>query len=170
MEEILITDKSSNGSVSSVDDMSIDATDSTDSTDTVDNTDTIEVIDEQQDTRLQEESLIEAGHSENTINNIIEARSLPTEPEITREQLAISKKLFSWRTIVPLVIVLGAVVFFALPNLNLAQTAAAIRGANVYFLLAAFAIYYLTFPLRAYRWRLLLENVGFTRANGVHLP
>ena len=31
-------------------------------------------------------------------------------------------------------------------------------------------MYYLSFPLRALRWRLLLENVGFTKAHGVELP
>src|SRR5439155_11026286 len=36
--------------------------------------------------------------------------------------------------------------------------------------LAAFVIYYLSFPLRALRWRLLLENVGYTQAKGVKLP
>lgn len=93
------------------------------------------------------------------------------EPEITREQLAIGKRLLNWRTIVPLVLVIIALVFVAQKaNINPQQTWAIIRNANLLFFLAAFLIYYLSFPIRALRWRLLLENVGFTKANGVQLP
>src|SRR5260221_395724 len=34
------------------------------------------------------------------------------EPEITRDQLALSKRLLNWRTFVPLIIVIVAIVFF----------------------------------------------------------
>ncbi|HYL42210.1 MAG TPA: lysylphosphatidylglycerol synthase transmembrane domain-containing protein [Ktedonobacteraceae bacterium] len=93
------------------------------------------------------------------------------EPEITRDQLALSKRLLNWRTLVPLVIVIVAVVFFVQKeHIDPQATWNAIRKANVFFFLAAFVIYYLSFPLRALRWRMLLENVGFTKENGVHLP
>ncbi len=93
------------------------------------------------------------------------------EPEITREQLALSKKLLNWRTLIPLVIVVAAIAFFVRQeHINPQETWAAIRSANILLLLAAFVIYYLSFPLRALRWRLLLENVGYTQANGVQLP
>ena len=96
---------------------------------------------------------------------------VPEGSEVTREQLALGKKLLNWRTIVPLIIVVVAVAFFFhQEHINPQQTWAVIRSANVIFFLAGFAIYYLSFPLRALRWRLLLENVGFTKANGVHLP
>lgn len=91
--------------------------------------------------------------------------------EITREQLSLRKRLLNWRTIIPLVIVIGFLVFFIQKaNINPQQTWQTIRSANVLFLLAAFLIYYLSFPIRAWRWRILLENVGFTQANGIHLP
>ncbi|HEY6539675.1 MAG TPA: lysylphosphatidylglycerol synthase transmembrane domain-containing protein, partial [Ktedonobacteraceae bacterium] len=93
------------------------------------------------------------------------------EPEITREQLSIGKRLLNWRTIVPLVIVVVALVYFAKQaHINPQQTWAAIRASNSWFLLAAFLIYYLSFPIRTLRWRILLENIGYTKANGVHLP
>ena len=44
------------------------------------------------------------------------------------------------------------------------------RNAKIYFVFAAFIIYYLSFPIRTFRWRMLLENVGYTEANGIHLP
>jgi len=94
-----------------------------------------------------------------------------SEPEITREQLSIGKRLLNWRTIVPLVIVIVALVYFAKQaHINPQQTWAAIRAANSWFLLAAFLIYYLSFPIRTLRWRILLENIGYTKAKGVQLP
>ena len=93
------------------------------------------------------------------------------ESEITRDQLALGKRLLNWRTIVPLVVVIAALVFFAQrANINPQKTWTAVRSANMLFFLAAFFIYYLSFTIRALRWRILLENVGFTKANGVHLP
>ncbi|MGH2495105.1 MAG: lysylphosphatidylglycerol synthase transmembrane domain-containing protein [Ktedonobacteraceae bacterium] len=93
------------------------------------------------------------------------------EPEITREQLSIGKRLLNWRTIIPLIIVIVALVYFAKQeHINLQQTWAAIRHANAWLLLASFCIYYLSFPIRTLRWQFLLQNVGYTKANGVHLP
>ena len=100
-----------------------------------------------------------------------EDNSVQEEPEITREQLALTKRLLNWRTLVPLVIVIAAIAFFVRQeHIDPQKTWAAIRSANFIFLLAGFVIYYLSFPLRALRWRLLLENVGYTHANGVKLP
>lgn len=93
------------------------------------------------------------------------------EPEITREQLSIGKRLLNWRTIVPLVIVVVALAYFAKQaHINPQQTWAALRSADSWFLLAAFLVYYLSFPIRTLRWRMLLQNVGYTKENGVHLP
>jgi uncharacterized protein (TIRG00374 family) len=93
------------------------------------------------------------------------------EPEITQEQLSISKRLLNWRTFVPLIIAIIALVIFANKiNINPKLTLVAMRNANIYFVLAAFTIYYLSFPIRTVRWRMLLENVGYTEANGIHLP
>ncbi|MBV9616717.1 MAG: flippase-like domain-containing protein [Ktedonobacteraceae bacterium] len=91
--------------------------------------------------------------------------------EITREQLALGKRLLNWRTLLPLFVVIVALFIFAQrANINLQKTWDAIRSANLYFFLLAFAIYYCSFAIRALRWRLLLENVGFTPANGIQLP
>jgi uncharacterized protein (TIRG00374 family) len=93
------------------------------------------------------------------------------EQEITQEQLSISKRLLNWRTLVPLIIAIIALVIFAQKiNINPKLTLAAMRNAKIYFVFAAFIIYYLSFPIRTFRWRMLLENVGYTEANGIHLP
>ena len=107
-----------------------------------------------------------------------EERTLLTPPgatqdaaEITHEQLALSKKLLNWRTLLPLVVVIVALIIFAQKsNINPQKTWNVIRSANLFFFLLAFVIYYCSFAIRALRWRLLLENVGFTRANGIQLP
>ena len=91
--------------------------------------------------------------------------------EITQDQLSIGKRLLNWRTIVPLVIAIIALVIFAQKiNINPKLTLVAMRNANVYFVLAAFLIYYLSFPIRTFRWRMLLENIGYTKENGIQLP
>jgi uncharacterized protein (TIRG00374 family) len=93
------------------------------------------------------------------------------ESDITQDELSISKRLFNWRTIVPLVIAIIALVIFAQKiNINPHLTWLAMRNAKVYFVLAAFIIYYLSFPIRTFRWRMLLENIGYTKENGIQLP
>ncbi len=93
------------------------------------------------------------------------------EVEITQDQLSIRKRLLNWRTIVPLVIAIIALVIFAQKiNINPKLTWIAMRNANVYFVLIAFIIYYFSFPIRTFRWRMLLENIGYTKENGIKLP
>lgn len=93
------------------------------------------------------------------------------EPEITRSQLALGKRLLNWRTLVPLLITVVAVVYFTQKqHIDPQKIKDEISKANILLLLAAFGIYYLSFPLRAWRWRILLHNVGFSHANNIYLP
>src|SRR5258708_3705414 len=97
--------------------------------------------------------------------------SSPAETEITRDQLALGKRFLNWRTIVPLVIVVIAIIFLAQKaNINPQKTWAAMSHANPIFFLTAFIVYYLSFGIRAWRWRILLENVGYNKEHGVLLP
>ncbi len=100
-----------------------------------------------------------------------EKKATQTDGEITRDQLALGKRLLNWRTLVPLVIVLALLAYFAQKaNINPQKTWASIRSANMLFFAAAFVVYYLSFPIRAARWRILLQNVGYTKVNGIALP
>jgi uncharacterized protein (TIRG00374 family) len=93
------------------------------------------------------------------------------EPEITRDQLSLGKRLLNWRTIVPLIIVIASLVYVVhKENIDPQQTWDTVRSANLLFYLVAFFVYYLSFPIRTVRWKMLLVNAGFTRANGVKLP
>jgi uncharacterized membrane protein YbhN (UPF0104 family) len=71
-------------------------------------------------------------------------------------------KLLSPRTILSLIVAGGLLWFFASrqdPG-TLADAWRRIRGANPLYYLAALLVYYLNFPIRALRWRLLLQNAG----------
>jgi len=93
------------------------------------------------------------------------------EQEITRDQLSLSKRLLDWRTLVPLIIVIALLAYLAYKaKINPQEVWATIKGANLFYFFIGFAIYYTSFPLRALRWRILLENVGFTKENGIQLP
>lgn len=123
-----------------------------------------------EDTSLQEEEHTENETREQKVAALSQQQA-SDEPEISQKQLSIGKRLLNWRTIVPLVIVVIALVYFAKQaNIDPQKTWDAIKHANVLFVLAAFIIYYLSFPIRTLRWRLLLQNVGYTKANGVELP
>ena len=74
----------------------------------------------------------------------------------------LSKRLRDPRTIISIVLPILLVVLIAVSvgNINFAALAQAISQANPALLLAAFAVYYLGFPLRGYRWTLLLRGAG----------
>ncbi|MEE9285330.1 MAG: lysylphosphatidylglycerol synthase transmembrane domain-containing protein, partial [Dehalococcoidia bacterium] len=63
----------------------------------------------------------------------------------------------------------GLFIFFLLVrfDIDLGDAWRKARGSDPGLLAAAFVLYYLTFPLRGYRWRILLENAGaFKDARG----
>jgi uncharacterized membrane protein YbhN (UPF0104 family) len=97
--------------------------------------------------------------------------SFESAEEINSAQISLSKRLLNWRTLVPLAIVLGFLIYTAQKlHINPGETWAAMRSANLALFLAAFITYYLSFPIRTLRWRLLLENVGYSRKGATPLP
>jgi uncharacterized protein (TIRG00374 family) len=76
----------------------------------------------------------------------------------------LSRRLRDPRTIVSLVLPIVLLVLLAsnLRGLDLAELGTTIVSANPWLLLGAFAVYYLGFPLRGYRWKLLLRGAGTT--------
>jgi uncharacterized protein (TIRG00374 family) len=74
----------------------------------------------------------------------------------------LSRRLRDPRTIISIVLPLVLVLLIALTvgNINLAELGSSIARANPLYLLAAFVIYYVGFPLRGYRWTLLLQGAG----------
>jgi len=86
----------------------------------------------------------------------------PSGEEVTAESISLVRRLKDPRTIVSIVapLVLLVLLLRALPGFQLDELPGAILSANPWLLLAAFLIYYLGFPLRGYRWSLLLRSAG----------
>ena len=87
------------------------------------------------------------------------------------EEISLGKRFFNLRTLISFVVAFGILflVFWKL-DVDFGETWAVIRGCDPVFYALAFVSYYLSFPLRAVRWRLLLESAGFRRENGIALP
>lgn len=93
--------------------------------------------------------------------------------ELNPEQLSLRKKLLSWRTIVPLVAVIVILVLLARSlslELNPTSIAAALSHANIWLFLAGLIAFYASLLVRVVRWKLLLQNVGYRKEQGVYLP
>jgi uncharacterized protein (TIRG00374 family) len=74
----------------------------------------------------------------------------------------ITARLRDRRTQLSIIVPVFVLVLFALalPGFQLDKLVDYILNANPWWLLAAFAIYYLGFPLRGYRWSILLRGIG----------
>ena len=84
------------------------------------------------------------------------------EREITADQVSIGRRLRQPRTIISIVVPLAIIaIFFFLYRDRLAQVPQLILQANPVLVLAAFVVYYLAFPVRGYRWALLLRWTSF---------
>jgi uncharacterized protein (TIRG00374 family) len=85
------------------------------------------------------------------------------EREVTADQLSLGRRLRQPRTIISLVlpIILLALFLRSLPGFKLEELPAKVLAANMGLLLAAFVIFYVGFPLRGYRWSLLVRGTGF---------
>jgi uncharacterized protein (TIRG00374 family) len=82
------------------------------------------------------------------------------EDQATADQLSLGRRLRRPRAIVSLVlpIILLILVFRLALNVDFEELITGIQQANPWLLLAAFAIFYAGFPLRGYRWKLLLRG------------
>jgi len=85
------------------------------------------------------------------------------EREVSADQISLGRRLRQPRTILSLVlpIVLLVLIFRVALNVDVNELAAGIGRANPLLLLAAFAVFYLGFPLRGLRWALLLRGSGY---------
>jgi len=83
------------------------------------------------------------------------------QAEVLERGVSLRSRILNWKTIgsVVFALVVLALAFRTL-GVNLGATLELIAGANVWFLLAALVAYYLTFPIRGFRWRFILAKVG----------
>lgn len=77
-------------------------------------------------------------------------------------EISLGQRFFRPQTLISFVVAF-AVLYFLLTrvDIDLQQTARVMRGTNLLLYLLAFFVYYLTFPLRGWRWRILLLNAQF---------
>jgi glycosyltransferase 2 family protein len=87
----------------------------------------------------------------------------PEEREISAEQVSLARRLRQPRTILSVVIplILLFLIFRVALDVDVDRLVAGIRNANPLLLLAALVVFYLGFPLRGFRWALLLRGTGF---------
>lgn len=92
---------------------------------------------------------------------------IPDEPEPD----PLARRFFNLRTLLSFLAGFG-VLALVLPRMNVEVSGILNRlaQANLGLFLLALAAYYLTFPVRAFRWRKLLRNAGFLPGEGVRLP
>ena len=96
-------------------------------------------------------------------NAVTPEPSDPDDEEVSADQLSLGRRLRQPRTIASLVIPIVLLVLIAanLPGFELERLPSLVLAANPLLLLAAFAIFYLGFPLRGVRWMLILRGTGF---------
>jgi uncharacterized protein (TIRG00374 family) len=87
------------------------------------------------------------------------------EPDLNvdaMERVSLSARLRQTKTIVSILVPLAIIAFFVAMNWNTLSTVPGlIAGANPLLVLVAFGVFYLGFPLRGFRWALLLRATGF---------
>lgn len=86
---------------------------------------------------------------------------VPDEPtdEQAEESLSIAHRMGDWKTIVSFGFAVLVLIFVIVKGgIDPSALWHRIRGLNVWLFLSAFLVYYATFPIRGYRWKVLLEN------------
>jgi len=97
-----------------------------------------------------------------------------TAPEnggLEGEKNFLRKRFFNVRTLISLVLAIGLiVVIFTQLNVNFADMWDKIKDCNPWYFVLGFICYYLSFPLRALRWRYLMHHAGIRKDQGVEMP
>jgi uncharacterized protein (TIRG00374 family) len=82
---------------------------------------------------------------------------------VSVDSLSLGRRLRQPKTIISLVVPIILLIFFAraLPGFKLEELPGYILRANPLLLLAAFAVFYVGFPLRGLRWAILIRGTGY---------
>ena len=106
--------------------------------------------------------------------DIDEPRADPAEAEETAVTTPpeIGRRVFQPRTIIGFLIAIAVLYFFYRRgfNLDFGEVWAKMRSANGALLIVTFFVYYSSFIFRTLRWQRLLDNVGYSRKEGVPMP
>src|SRR5579859_6354762 len=89
----------------------------------------------------------------------VEPGETPVQAEVEREGFSLGRSLRNPRTLISFGLAIAIILFvFRGFNIDLAKTWTYMSGANWALLAIGLVVFYITFPLRAFRWRVLLEN------------
>jgi uncharacterized protein (TIRG00374 family) len=105
---------------------------------------------------------------ENTVSAAPEWIDEPTDQQAEQE-LSLGNRFGSWKTLASFIFAF-IVLAFAINKAHINPSAvwARAQGMNVWLYVLAFVVYYCTFPMRGYRWKVLLQNAyGRTHAEEV---
>lgn len=100
-------------------------------------------------------------------------------PEVAAEERAadvaaapsLGARFFNARTLISFALGFAIILFlFTRAQIDVAGILDRIRQSNPFLLVAALLIFYVTFPIRALRWRRLLRNVGLHEHARIELP
>lgn len=90
---------------------------------------------------------------------------------VVAEEISFGTRLRQPRTLLSFAVSAAIIVLVVLRlDIKPAEVWANIKGANPLLLLCAFAVYYLSFPVRALRWQTILRNADYDRAHGIATP
>jgi uncharacterized protein (TIRG00374 family) len=85
--------------------------------------------------------------------------------------VSLSSRLFKPHTILSFAVALAILAFFFRRlDINLSDIWVIVKNANIWLLATALIVYYSTFIIRAFRWRLMLTQAGITDQNGFDVP
>lgn len=91
----------------------------------------------------------------------------PDQREVERQGFSLTKSLRNPRTLISFALAIAIILFvFRGFDINLQKTLGYMANSDWRLLLLGLVVFYTTFPLRAFRWRLLLENAGVPIAEG----
>lgn len=92
-------------------------------------------------------------------------------PEAAPPSVDLKRRFLDWRTLLSFVVAIALIALTVwLGKIDLGQVWGYIRQANPWLYLLGFLAFYATFPLRAWRWRLLLGNAAGGEADSPPLP
>jgi len=85
-----------------------------------------------------------------------------TQTNETQDEISLGRRFFRPRTLISFAIAF-VILYFLLTRveIDVEETMKVLRGTNLPLLSLSFLVYYLTFPLRGWRWRILLLNAQF---------
>ena len=92
------------------------------------------------------------------------------QPPQEAPQPLISRALTA-RSVLSFIFALAILTFFVTRlEINIDGIRSTIAETDFWLYALAFLVYYCTFPLRGLRWQTILQNVGFSRKSGIHMP